>query len=340
MKTNFWRKLDALLKSRLPLLDSLELLGRESRDVREKAQTDVILERLRAGASLSGAVEGTSVAADASVKGILLAGERIGELPGSVRQIAERLESREKMRSQIIGASFYPALVMALCVVLCFILSLVVLPKFEKLFVTLGVGGTLPPLTRGVMGFGNFLKNWGLWLVPAIIGVVVILRFLIKPAAANAFLWRIPLIGELWCASARENFLGTLGLLLKSGAPLDEALQVVARAMAKTPLEAVAHEATERIAQGERLSVALRGCKIFEESQISLIALSETGGNLSENCEHLSGLEREALQIRLKTVFSILEPSLVIFMAGFVVLLVVALFLPLGPLVSRLAEGG
>jgi general secretion pathway protein F len=324
----FWRKLDTLLKHRLPLMDCLELLKKESRDKKEIIFITMVLEKLRAGSSFSMA----ACAGDPALKGIMSAGERAGDLAGAIGRVADRLENKEKLKGQIIGATVYPCLILLLCLGLCFILTGVVLPRFEKLFVSLGVGSTLPPLTQGLMNFGNFVRSWGLWVLFVIIILAIILKNYYRGARAGELLWRLPIVGGLWKQAHRESFFSTLGILLKSGAPLDESLKILSEALGESPLGAIAGTAAGRVKEGDKLSAALRSSGAFEESQLQLLALSEVGGDMAGSCEHLAGLLREGVQSRLKTTMSLLEPALILGMAGVVVLLVVALFLPLGPL--------
>lgn len=335
MKALFWRKLDTLLRHHLPLMEALEVLRKESHNAAERRRVEGLLTRLRAGQALSRAVQ-----ADAVVTGLLLCGERAGDLRGAVARVAERLERQGALRAQMIGATVYPALVLCLCVVLAAVLSAVVLPRFERLFVTLGVAQNLPVLTRWVMDFGQAMRGVGGWALAGLVTVVAGLLSALRGPRAGRLLWRLPLVGRLWQTAHREAFFQTLGLLLKSGTPVDEALRVMENGLAETPLGEVARAAAGWVGEGTSLAAALRRSGAFEESQVEMIAMAERGGSVAESAEHLAGLLRERLGVELKAAMALLEPALIIFMAGLVALMVVALFLPLGPLVSRLSEGG
>lgn len=335
LKPNFWRKLDTLLKHHLPLMDSLEILRKESADPSERAAMEEIIKRLKAGEPLSRAVM-----CDAVTRGVLLAGERAGDLTAAVERIAVRMDTQGRLRAQMVGATVYPALILALCVGLCVILSAVVLPRFQKLFVTMGVGDNLPWLTQTVIGFGQWCRDWGLWAILIATAAVWAVRVYVKAERWGRVMWGLPVVGALWRAADRENFFNTLAVMLKSNAPLDEALSVTSAAVAHTPLGDVAAMAVGRVQQGDMLSASLRGSGSFEEGQLQLIALGEHSGSVGESAEHLAGLLRERLAVELKAAVALLEPALILFMAGFVALMVTALFMPLGPLVAKLAEGG
>lgn len=335
MKPLFWRKLDTLLRHHLSLMEALEVLRKESAQPAERKFVDELLTKLRAGHPLSRAVS-----ADAVVSGILVCGERAGDLRGAVARVAERLERQGALQAQILGATVYPALILCLCVLLCAVLAGVVLPRFEKLFVTLGVSQNLPALTRGMIAWGEWLRAWGMWLLGGVAVAGVAAAFLLGGQRAGELLWKLPIVGRLWKTAQREDFFLTLSLLLKSETPMDEALKIIAEGMAHTPLGPVARVAAARVAEGDSLGAVLRASGAFEESQTEMLTLAERSAGVGESAGHLAGLLHERLGVELKAAMTLLEPALIIGMSGVVALMVVALFLPLGPLVTRLSEGG
>ncbi len=323
-KLFFWKKLDTLLKHRLPLLKALEILKKESASADERIFTEGLLERLRAGAPLSASVE------EGALKGILLAGERAGKLPEAVGAVAERLESQKKLRSQLLGASLYPTLVLCLCAGLCALLSAFVLPRFEKLFASMGIE-ELPALTQGVMALGQALRSWVFWAgLAAAVGAGVA----IWKSSRGKGRSKGGLLGRL---SAQADFFATMGTLLQNAATLDEALELTAKTARTVGLGEALERGVAQSREGRRLSEILRASGCFEVSQVELTALAETTGSLPESCAHLGRLCSEELQLKIKALMGLLEPSLVIGVALVVAVMVVALFLPMGPLVAKLA---
>jgi type II secretory pathway component PulF len=334
MNTLFWRKLDTLLKHRLPLMNALEILLKEVRAEREKKFLLELIQKLKAGISFAK----SAAPNDEVIQGMLEAGERAGDLSGVVARLALREEERRRLKNQIRGAMLYPALILFLCVALCAVLSAIVLPRFEKLFVSLGVGGTLPPLTLAVLSFGKFVRACGWWVLP-LVGFGVVSAFLFLKKKRPMLFWRLPLMGVIWRQSHLEIFFSTLSLLIKSGATLDDALIVCSRGLVNTPLQKVCETAALRVKEGERLSSILRASNFFEESQLQMIALAEETADLPDSCARLSALLQENLREKIKSTISLLEPALILTLAGVVALMVASLFLPLGPLVAKLAEG-
>lgn len=310
------------------------MMKKEAVRAEEKRFLEQLSQKLHAGQPLSRAIGNAGL-----VSGILAAGERAGDLRGAVSRVAERLEQQNALRTQMIGATVYPALVLLLCVGLCAILSTVVLPRFEKLFVTLGVADSLPAITRGMIALGAWMRAWGGWLLLVLVLLGVGLKFYLRGKRAGVVLWNLPVVGGLWRIAHRENFFHTLSLLLKSGAPMDEALQITSESMATTPLAEAGQRAAQRVREGDSVGAALRASKRFEESETEMIALSEHSGSVAESAGNLAGLLQERLRVELKAAMTLIEPALIIFMAGIVAGMVVALFLPLGPLVTKLAGG-
>ncbi len=335
MKIVFWQKLDTLLRHHLSLMDALEVMKKEAVRPAEKRFLNELSAKLHAGQPLSRAVGNEGL-----VGGILAAGERAGDLRGAVSRVAERLERQSTLRAQMIGATVYPALILLLCVALCAILSAVVLPRFEKLFISLGVADSLPAITRAMIAMGAWMREWGLWLLGVFIIAGVAAKLYLKGERAGRLLWHLPVVGRLWRTTHRESFFNTLALLLKSGTPMDEALRITGESMQSTPLGKVGILAAQRVKEGDSVGVALRASGAFEESQVEMISLSEHSGSVAESAGNIAALLQERLKLELKAAMTLLEPALIIFMSGIVAGMVVALFLPLGPLVTKLAGGG
>ena len=334
MKAAFWRQLDMLLQQRLPLMSALEILRKESREAKEQKFLSDVMARLTAGERFShAACEGVS-------KGIVGAGEKAGDLSGAIHRLADRLESQERVRAQMISAALYPGFILILAVGLAFILGEVVLPRFEQLFRTLGVAEQLPALTQFLIASAAFLKSYGVWFWLAIGLGVGGVYWRAKGGKFRAWIWRWPVVGKIWRMMQREEFFNAMGILLQSGVTMDEALQLSALAVEGTPLERWSISAAERVRQGDKLSVVLRASGEFEEGQLQIVSIAEQSGGLGEALSHLAKVGAEAVQLRLKAILTLLEPILIVGMAAVVAVMVVALFLPLGPLVSRLSSGG
>jgi type II secretory pathway component PulF len=324
----FWRKLETFLRVGISLADALPMVQKQSDDPWERDYLQCLRHRLEMGLPFSDAAEGLPP----TERELLRAAEATGELSNTLTSLADAAEKMQALRAQIKAALTYPTLVACVCTSLWIFLVSFVLPRFEKLFTSMHLEGGLPPLTRGVLGFSQFLAEggWGLVLLVLGGGLWILLRAPLK------FWKRLPVTGALRRNACAAEFFSALGLLADHGVELDRAVES-ALGVSGVPT-AVAHTLAARITEGVPLEEALRAAELFSGEELQILALAQRTGSLAVSASRLGALGRERYEIKLKKTLGMLEPALIIIMATTLAVMLGALFAPLLPLVNHLGE--
>ncbi len=237
------------------------------------------------------------------------AGERAAALPVVLNNIADYQEKMADFKSRIIKATFYPAVVFFVAMLITVALLLFVVPQFENLFTSMGT--ELPSLTRTVIFMSNTIKNYW-WMILLVTATIVILIYFHR----EKFL-RLPLIRKIQYKIYISRFSRTLSILLTSGVPLVDGLFLMSEISVR-----------EKILRGEMLSDALQSTRRFSGMMIHMIKVGEASGMLSQMLSRIALMTETELDGILSRFTQLLEPCIMIFMGLFIGGLVIAMYLP------------
>ncbi len=333
----FNQELAALLRSGLPLLQSLDLLVARQSEGAFKEILGQIRERVRGGESFSGAVAGFGDAFPALYAPTLQAGERSGELESVIRRFLRYQKLVREARKKIVSALVYPSVLIGLSVALIAVMTVVVLPKFRDFFA--GFDAELPFLTTTLMAISGFAQRNALLLAAAIaLGVLAFLQWRTTRAGRLAVdRWKVavPLGGPIALDLSLSEFCRSLSTLLSGGIPivpsLDSSVGAVANTWVRERLAGVPGEVRE----GKPLADALQGTGIASSLLVDMVKVGEATGSLEGMLSDVSDFLDEEVETRLGRLLSLLEPAMLIAMGLLVSLLLISVYLPLYSLLGR-----
>ena len=319
-----------LIKAGLPILGSLDLLGRRQKIPHFRAQLEDVAARVKTGESISGAFEAQG-GFPLVYTTTLLAGERSGNLEEVLQRYLEFQRVSLTFRKKLKASLIYPALLVVMVVGLLTFLITFVVPRFAELYEQLGTH--LPALTVFLLDLGRNGQKYGIYVAL----VVVVLGFLIyrwvKTEAGATMVDRVrlalPVFGGVWVKYQVGLFARTLSTLLTGGLPLVPSLETAARAIDSRQIGKAVMQSVGTVREGKGLSASLAATKVFPELAIEMIEVGEATGALPQMLNSVAEFFEEDVQTNLTAAMSLIEPAILVFMGIVVVVILIALYAPI-----------
>lgn len=329
----FYEQLASLLSNGVPLLKSLTILTQQTKIPALKTALDDVIRRVEDGENLSEAfARHPKIFSDMAIN-MSRAGSEGGFLEDALSRVAAFTEQQSELRSRTIGAMIYPAVLMSMGSVIVTVLLVYFVPQFESMFSTLRAKGDLPWITEMLLAFSQKIQVWGIPFFILMLIVGVIIKYQLNTEAGKRWLDRvkikIPLLGGIFLSLAVARFCRVLGTLLKNGVPILKALEISRDAAGNRVLSEAIAKASENITAGESLSVPLKKSGHFPYNVTEMISVAEESNSLDSVLVNISvGLEKQTIR-RLDLMVKLIEPLMLMVMAGIVLVVVVALLLPI-----------
>lgn len=327
--TTFLQQLSTLTSAGMPLVEALGSIaeGMERRQARHVMTA--VRQQVLEGGSLANALVAQGV--EEVVCNMVAAGEETGQLEAVASRLAELLEHRQQLGQELLSATLYPAIILGFGLLVMLFLLAVVVPQIVTVFER--TGGNLPELTKIVIGLSSFLRDYGLLLLVAVIlgifGYMAAMRHESIRYKRDILLLQMPGISSLLAKVETARFGHTLGMLLSGGVPALSAMHIANQSFTLLPMRKVGEFAREQLREGGSLAEGLRFGGWMPHMAIRLIAVGEQSGTLDAMLIKVAeSYEKEASR-NMKRMLTILEPSLVLFMAGMVGALALAILLPI-----------
>lgn len=259
------------------------------------------------------------------------AGEQSGHLDEVLERLADYTEGRDQLRQRIVGALLYPIVLSIMCLGIVSGLLVYVVPKVVEVFET--GKGSLPLMTRLLIGLSDFLRDWGPWLLGAlIVGGMVLVRVLRRPEARLRFdrlMLRLPLAGRLLRGFNTARFTRTFSILTGSAVPVLEALRIAGQVVSSMPMREAVEAAAERVREGAPIGRSLAERRLFPPMTIHLISSGESSGRLEEMLERAATSQERELDGLLAALVGLLGPLMIVMMGVFVMGIVFAMLMPI-----------
>jgi len=327
----------ALIRAGLPIVECLTLLiERRQNPVFKKALEDV-RNRVRTGEALSDAFAAQGVFPPL-YSSTVASGERSGEIATVLQRYVTYSKTLLTVRKKVLAALTYPAILIALSIVLVVVLLTYVLPNFQDFFSDFGA--ELPLITRAVLGASQLLRNWWyVWLAVIVGGVALVSVWRRTPSGQRgleAIIYQLPVVGSIARKFVVTRFARTLGTLVSGGIPMVTGLEIVSRAIG-TPIygQAIARVAG-KIREGAALWSSLEETGLFPDMLIEMVKVGESSGTVAEMLDHVGNFTDEEIEHELQTLVSLVEPALLVGMAVVVGLLLFSIYYPLLQVVGNL----
>jgi general secretion pathway protein F len=325
------RQLAALVAAGLPLERALTALAEESEDARQRELVAHLKSEVNAGSPFARALASAPREFDEVYRAVVAAGEQSGALGAVLEKLADDLEERQALKSKLIGAALYPAIVSLIAIVIVIFLVTYVVPQVASVFTT--SKRALPLLTVAMLGISGFVRNWG-WLMLLLLGAGIGTLLALRRTPAfrlrlDAAFLTLPLVGRLARGYNAARFAGTLSMLASAGVPILKALQAASETLANRAMRADAMDALAQVREGAPIASALAAKKRFPGLLAMFARLGEQTGQLPVMLGRAAAQLSAEVQRRAMALATILEPMLIVAMGVVVMLIVLAVLLPI-----------
>jgi len=327
----FTRQFATMVNAGLPLVQCLDVLGRQLEKPHFKEVVQKVTADVEGGSTLAEALgEHPRVFSDLYVN-MIAAGEAGGILDVILQRLAVFLEKADALQRKVKGAMTYPAIVLTVAGGACVFMLMFVIPVFAKMFSDFG--GTLPAPTRIVMGLSDFLRTF--WW--AVAGGVAAVTFAFKRYRATprgrfqtdkAGL-RIPILGNVIRKSGVARFTRTLGTLIGSGVPILQGLEITSRTAGNKVIQQAIEATSKSISQGDTISGPLRESGVFPPMVVQMISIGEQTGALDEMLAKIADFYDDEVDAAVEALTAAIEPIMIVLMGGMVGSMLVAMYLPM-----------
>jgi general secretion pathway protein F len=329
--TVWTRQLAGLVGSGLPLERALTALADECEEPRQRELIAHLKSEVNGGSPFARALASAPKEFDEVYRAVVAAGEQSGALGGVLERLADDLEERQALKSKLMGAMLYPAIVSLIAVVIVTFLVTYVVPQVASVFVN--GKRALPGLTVAMLAISAFVRSYGLYMLALIIAGATGLSYALRNEGFrqrfDSGMLGVPLIGRLSRGYNAARFASTLAMLAGAGVPILKALQAAAETLGNRAMRADAMEALVQVREGAPLASALAAKKRFPGLLAMFARLGEQTGQLPRMLERAAQQLGGEVQRRAMAVATILEPLLIVVMGIVVMMIVLAVLLPI-----------
>jgi type IV pilus assembly protein PilC len=327
----FNQELATLLKAGMPLVQSLDILRRRVANPVFKSVLDDVQERVRAGSALSEAFEAHGALFPGVYTASLLAGEKSGNLEQVIRRYVAYVKVVATVRRKTISALVYPAILLALSLVVVAIIVLRVVPEFGAFYEQFD--RELPLSTRIIVAVSEFARTYVLFIVAGLIGgAVAFWSWVRQPAQRERFdrwVLQVPGLGPIARKFSTSQAARTLATLLGGGIPLVNAIDIAARSITNRYIANELEVAGQHVREGRALASAMQDSGAFADVAVKMVEVGESTGALQEMLNSLADFYDEEIDTNLGRFITLVEPLLLVIMGIVIAGLLLSLYMPL-----------
>ncbi len=335
------RQMATLLTAGVPLLRGLQILLKQETHPTLCKALKSIGESVESGSTFAEALALQPKVFTHFYVNMVRAGEAGGVLEDVLARLAEFMEKAEHLKNQIKGAMVYPIIVLVIAVSILVFMMIKIIPKFAEVFSgMLGAGAKLPALTRGVMACSGFLLTKGHYLLIILAAITFGIKSLGKTRRGRYLLdtlrLKAPVFGNLFRLTSVAHFGRTLGTLLNSGVPILQALNIVSETSGNAVISRAITSVHDSVKEGESMALPMDESGVFPLMAISMVEVGEETGSLPDMLTRVAETYESEVDIAVEAMTSIIEPIMIVMLAGIVGTIVVAMFMPLISLMQQL----
>jgi len=325
------RQWATLVKSGLPVEESLRTVAQQSEKARLKSMLMAVRSKVMEGHSLAAALSDFPYIFSELFRSTVEAGEQSGHLDVVLDRLADYTESRQHLSQKMSQAMIYPLFLTLVAIGVVWGLLTQVVPKIVKVFD--GMGQELPPLTKGLIATSEFMSEHGFALAAGIAALVFLFMFLMTKERfryrVHLRLLKTILVGRLVKGLNAARFARTLSIVTASGVPILEGMKIASQVVTNLPMRQAVTEAASRVREGGNIAKSLDSSKFFPPMTIHLISSGEASGNIEEMLERAAESQEREMEGLIAGMLGIFEPILILVMGFIVLIIVLAILLPI-----------
>ena len=329
--TQATRQLSILIEAATPIEEALKITALQFERSAMKGALLSIRAQVMEGLRFSDALRGQPKVFPELYTAMVASGETSGRLPDVLERLADDLEAAQKIRRKIMGATAYPVVLSIVALLVVAILMIAVVPKVVDQFNSFGQ--ELPPLTKAVIATSGWMQNWGLIALAILVLSIFGLHQALKRKAVkyrwDVMMLRLPLIGKIIRNMNAARFSRTMAGLVDSGTPALTALETGRHTLQNSVMRDAVSDAAIKVREGSAISTALRGTAVFPPLVVQMVAGGETSGDMGRMFSKSADYLEDEFDSATTVFLTLLEPLIIIFLAGIVLLIIAAIFLPI-----------
>lgn len=332
----FSRQFATMINAGIPILQSLTIIADQIESKGLKEVVKKIKDDIGNGSTLSDGMAKYPNIFSTLYVNMIKAGETGGILDGVMLRLSTYLEQADALKRKVKSALVYPIVVSSIATIVVIFLLVAVIPTFKDIFASFGA--TLPAPTRILLGISEtlqkiFLPPLVFIILPSVVAAVIGFLKLLKTNKGrkkwNALQLKLPIFGMLFRKVAVSKFTRTFGTLIKSGVPILQALDIVAKTSGNMVVEEAILKAKNSIKEGESITAPIKACGIFPPMVVQMISVGEETGTLDEMLVKSADFYDDEVETAIAGLTSMIEPLLMAFMGVTIGAIVIAMFMPM-----------
>lgn len=327
----FCRQFVSILRAGVSVASVLSMLGQQTGNKKLRAAIREMQADVEKGESLATSMRRHPKIFPAILVNMVSAGESSGNLEESFRQMELYFERSKRTKSKVTSAMIYPCVLIVVMIVVLIVMMTKIIPNFLKTFEDMDA--ELPKLTQGVMAVCEWFESW--WWVPLLVLAALIVGGVLfhrTNKGKHFFGWlarKTPVVGNLTVKTACATFCRTMEVLIGSGLTLTDSMDLAASNMGNIYYLEAIRDARGMVAEGTPLRESLVRTGIFPPMVSNLVGVGEETGDLQSMMGKVADYYDEEVDEATKKLLNLMEPAIIIFMAVFVVIIVLAIYLPM-----------
>ncbi len=327
----FSRQLSTLVSAGVPIVQGLNILEAQAENPAFKTVVTGLRADIESGLSIADAMRKHPQAFTELYVAMIKAGEVGGILDIILERLSAYLESSEALRAKVKSAMMYPAVVGGVAFLITIFLVLFVIPVFKNIFS--GFGAELPLPTRIMIGISDGLRHYILYILAVLGGAIWGVKTYINTEKGQEKIDEIslnlPVVGILLKKVAIAKFTRTLGTLIKSGVPILQGLETVAKTAGNKIIERAIYKSRDSIKEGGRIADPLKNANIFPPMVIQMISVGEETGGLDNMLNKIADFYDQEVDTAVKGLTSMIEPLIMVIMGFVIGAIVISMFMPM-----------
>lgn len=327
----FCRQFSSILRAGVPVSTVLSMLAQQTENKKLAAAIRDMQGNIEKGETLAGSMRRHPRIFSGMLTNMVAAGEESGNLEAAFRQMEVWFDKAKRTRNAISKAMIYPCILLTVMVVVMIVMMVKIIPSFLSVFTEMNM--ELPAVTKAVVAVSDWFSNWYLYII---VGVILIVLFAVQFRKTNrgmhffGFLAiKTPMVKNLTVRSACATFARTLALLLGSGLTLLDSLDLVAQNMRNIYFREAVLKVRIMTSEGWSLLESMRQTRVFPPMLYNMTGIGEEAGDLQEMLEKTADYYDDEVEGATQKLLSMMEPIIILFLAVFVVILVLSIFLPM-----------
>lgn len=336
------RQLATLLEAGLPLVRALRTLERQAKGSQPQLCKVMgnLAETVESGSTFSEALATHPKSFNKLFVSMVRAGEASGAMEVVLTRLAEFMEKAQRIAGKVKSAMVYPIAVLTMAMTITALLMIFIIPKFGAMFAEMLPGESLPGITVLVIESSNVLKNHALSCFLALIAFIIVFKLALKTKpgtyAWDLFCIKVPMLSSLVIKNISARFARTLGTLMGSGVAVLSALQIVRDTTGNEIFARAIDTIHDAVKEGEGMTKPLEKSGVFPLMLCSMIEVGEETGALPDMLNRVASVYEEEVDRAVEGLTALIEPLMIMFLAGVIGTIVVALFAPLVKMIDKL----